>query len=158
MQEHEVPWQYYPHVCEDPSTRAFVVSQVKRQKRPKTVDAYARNLEDLIRAFADFGFTNLVEATPDQLETYIESSFYKVTSQPGEKLSVNTIKQRIVTARLFYDFCIYRGYRKDTLNPLPRGDLGYGGTSPKRGVISQKPYLPWIPSDSEWERLITYIA
>jgi integrase/recombinase XerD len=162
----EIQWQYYPHVSENSSTRAFVVSQVKRQKRPKTVDAYARNLEDLIRAFADLGFSNLVEATPDQLETYIESLFYreparprnKTTSQPGEKLSVNTIKQRIVTARLFYDFCIYRGYRKNTLNPLPRGDLGHGGTSPKRGVISQKPYLPWIPSDSEWEMLITYIT
>jgi hypothetical protein len=104
----EIQWQYYPHVAENPITRAFIESQAKRQKRPKTVDAYARNLEDLLRAFTEFNF-DLVEAGPDHLETYIDNLYYrapvrprnKATSQPGEKLSPNTIHQRIVTARLF---------------------------------------------------------
>jgi hypothetical protein len=51
----------------------------------------------------------------------------KITSRPEDTLSPNTIHQRIVTARLFYDFCIFRGYRRDKTNPLPRGNPGYGG-------------------------------
>jgi integrase len=160
-----IQWQYYPHVAENPVTRAFIESQAKRQKRPKTIDAYARNLEDLIRAFAMFEHANLIEAGPDLLETYIDHLYHrvparirnKVTSKPGETLSPNTVHQRIVTARLFYDFCIYRGYRQDKTNPIPRGSLGYGDAPPQRGVVSQKQRLPWIPSDSEWEALITHL-
>ncbi|GLV55914.1 integrase [Dictyobacter sp. S3.2.2.5] len=162
----EIPWHYYPNVTENPITRAFIESQVKRQKRPKTIDAYARNLEDLIRAFALFGDVSLVEAGPDLLERYIDNLYHraparirnKVTSKPCEKLSPNTIQQRIVTARLFYDFCIYHGYRQNKVNPLSRGSGRYGKASLKRGVVSRKQQLPWIPSDQEWEYLMKYLV
>src|SRR6266487_2823439 len=161
----EIQWQYSPHVAENPITRAFIESQAKRQKRPKTVDAYARNLEDLMRAFTEESL-DLVEAGPDHLEMYIDDLYHriparprnKVTSQPDEKLSPNTIQQRIVTARLFYDFCIYRGYRRDKTNPLPRGSARYGEAPPKRGVVSRKQRQPWIPSDQEWERLMKHLV
>lgn len=161
----EIQWQYYPQVAELPIPRAFIESQAKRQKQPKTVDAYARNLEDLISAFAEFGVPDLVEAGPDDIETYIDwlhqrtpaKPRNKTTSSPGEGLSPNTIQQRIVTARLFYDFCIYRGYRRNTINPVPRGNPGYGDTPPRRGLVSHNKRLPWIPTDSEWERLVSHI-
>jgi integrase/recombinase XerD len=161
----EIQWRYYPRVAEHPITRSFIESQAKRQKRPKTIDAYARNLEDLMRTFPEAQITDLIEAGPDDLETYIESLYRrrptrlqnKITSRPEDTLSPNTIHQRIVTARLFYDFCIFRGYRRDKTNPLPRGNPGYGGTLPERGVISAQKRLPWIPSDSEWEMLVTHL-
>ncbi len=161
----EIQWQYYPQVAELPNPRAFIESQAKRQKQPKTVDAYARNLEDLISAFAEFGVPDLVEAGLDDIETYIDwlhqrtpaKPRNKSTSSPGEGLSPNTIQQRIVTARLFYDFCIFRGYRRNTINPVPRGNPGYGDTPPQRGLVSHNKRLPWIPTDSEWERLVSHI-
>src|SRR5229473_3930910 len=161
----EIQWQYYPHVAKNSIARAFIESQAKRQKRPKTIDAYARNLEDLIRTFANLEYADLIEAGPDLLEMYIDNLYHraparirnKVTSQPGENLSPNTIHQRIVTARLFYDFCIYRGYRQDKTNPILRGSLGYGDTPPQKGVVSHKQRLPWIPSDLEWEALNTHV-
>src|SRR5713226_7395582 len=161
----EIQWQYYPHVAKNSIARAFIESQAKRQKRPKTIDAYARNLEDLIRTFANLEYADLIEAGPDLLEMYIDNLYHraparirnKVTSQPGENLSPNTIHQRIVTARLFYDFCIYRGYRQNKMNPLPRGNPGYGDRPPQRGIVSHTKRLPWIPSDTEWEMLVTHI-
>ncbi len=161
----EIQWQYYPHVAENPITHAFIESQAKRQKRPKTIDAYARNLEDLIRVFTEAQIPDLIEASPDHLETYIDILFQrqptrprnKITSLPGTTLSPNTIQQRIVTARLFYDFCIYRGYRQNRTNPLPRGNMGYGDTPPTRGVVAHSERLPWIPTDQAWEQLITSI-
>jgi integrase/recombinase XerD len=162
----EIQWQYYPRVVERPVPRAFIESQAKRQKRPKTIDAYARNLEDLINAFTETAVSNLIEASPDDIETYIDWLYQripvkprnKVTSLPGEGLSPNTIQQRIVTARLFYDFCIYRGYRQNKINPVPRGNPVYGDTPAQRGVVSHHKRLPWIPTDSEWEWLISHIS
>lgn len=161
----EIQWQYYPQVAELAIPRAFIESQAKRQRQPKTVDAYARNLEDLISTFAEFGVLDLIEASPDDIETYIDRLHQrtpakprnKTTSSPGEGLSPNTIQQRIVTARLFYDFCIYRGYRQNKMNPIPRGNPGYGDTPPQRGIVSHTKRLPWIPSDTEWEMLVTHI-
>ncbi len=162
----EIQWQYYPRVAERSVARAFIESQAKRQKRPKTIDAYARNLEDLINAFTRLEVSNLIEADPDDVETYIDWLYQripakprnKVTSLPGEGLSQNTIQQRIVTARLFYDFCIYRGHRQNKINPVPRGNLGYGGAPAQRGLVSHSKRLPWIPTDGEWERFISHIT
>jgi site-specific recombinase XerD len=161
----EIQWQYYPHVATHLIARSFIESQAKRQKRPKTIDAYARNLEDLLQAFTQAEITNIIDAGPDDLETYIDSLYQrkparlknKTTSSPEDGLSQNTIQQRIVTARLFYDFCIYRGYRQEKTNPIPRGNLGGGDTPLQRGVVSHKPQLPWIPSDQGWETLIKHI-
>ena len=162
----EIQWQHYPHVAENQITRAFVEPQAKRQKQSKTIDAYARNLEDLMRAFTESGIPDLIEAGPNDIETYIDWLYQrtpakprnKLTSLPGEGLSPNTIQQRIVTARRFYDFCIYRGYRQDKTNPIPRGNPGYGGAPAQRGIVSHNKRLPWIPTDSEWEQLVSHIT
>lgn len=161
----DIQWHYYPHVAKNSTTRAFIESQAKQQKQPKTLDAYARNLEDLMVAFSTLSNTDLIEAGPDDLETYIDGLYHreparprnKRTSLPAEGLSPNTIQQRIVTARIFYDFCIYRGYRQDKINPIPRGNLGHGSLPPQRGMVSHKKRLPWIPSDQDWEKLLQYI-
>jgi site-specific recombinase XerD len=162
----EIMWRYYPQVAKHPLARAFIESLAKRQKRPKTVDAYARNLEDLIGAFSRLGMKDLVEAKTEQIETYIDDLFMRppagrrkdITSLKGRGLSPNTIQQRLVTARLFYDFCIAREYRKNQLNPLPRGNPGFADTPAERGIVSHQERLPWIPSDAEWENLITYLV
>lgn len=161
----EIQWHYYPHVAENSITRSFIESQAKRQKRPKTIDAYARNLEDLMQAFAHLGIANLIEATPDQIETYLEylsgrspaRQPSKIVSLARSRLSPNTIQQRLVTARLFYDFCIYRDHRQNKVNPVPRGNQGYNGAARRRGMVNRPACLPWIPSDSEWTDLITHI-
>ena len=118
-----------------------------------------------MQAFSASNISRFVEAGPQEIDLYLDwlhrripaKPRNKVTSAPGEGLSPNTIQQRIVTARLFYDFCIYRGYRENKVNPLPRGNPGYGDTPPQRGIVSHKKRLPWIPSDQEWERLITHM-
>lgn len=161
-----IAWRYYPQVAAHPLTRAFVESVAKRQKSSKTIDAYARNLEDLIGAFHRLGLGNFVEAGLKEIETYLDDLFTRppVSKQKariamdGKGLSRNTIHQRLVTARLFYDFCIAREYRRKPLNPLPRGNPGSADTPAERGIISHQERLPWIPSDAQWEHLITYLV
>jgi len=165
---HPIKWQYYPGVAEHPTARAFVESQARRQKSPKTVDAYARNLEDLLRAFAGADPNRFVEASLDDIDAYIDGLSTRAPRTPGNKanitritgtkLSPATIQQRIVTARLFFDFCIVRGFRADTQNPVPHGSRRYGGERPRRGPFVRRQRLAWIPPDDVWERIVTHIV
>ena len=67
----EVWWQFYPRVAAHPAAKAFVESLVKRQKAAKTVDAYARNLEDLLRTWPDASPERVTEAAAADLDDYL---------------------------------------------------------------------------------------
>lgn len=156
-----VDWQHYPHVATHSAARAFVEMLVKRQKSAKTIDAYARNLEDLLRTWPDLARDRLVEATASDIDTYLASLATRAQVQPGDRdgsvgsrpLSNATIQQRLVTTRLFFDFCIHRHLRHDPVNPVPRGS--WRGQSPRRGLLPRQQRLPWIPSDAEWQGIVT---
>jgi site-specific recombinase XerD len=163
-----IKWPYYPHAAEHPAARAFIESQARRQKSPKTVDAYARNLEDLMQAFVGTDPGRLTEAGPEDIEAYIDGlstrpprtrgSKTKIMRITGTKLSPATIQQRVVTARLFFDFCIIRGFHLDKQNPVPRGSHGDGGARPQRGPFVLRQRLAWIPPDEVWERIVTHLV
>ena len=112
----EVRWQFYPRVAAHPATRAFVESLVKRQQAAKTVDAYARNLEDLLRTWPDAPPERVTEADAADLDDYLARLHDRGPARPtsttgpgsGTGLADATIQQRLVTVRLFYDFCIHR--------------------------------------------------
>jgi DNA-binding LacI/PurR family transcriptional regulator len=47
MDEQEVRWEHYPRVANHAAACAFVERLVLKGKRPKTVDAYARAVEEM---------------------------------------------------------------------------------------------------------------
>ena len=120
MDLQEVKWEHYPRVAAHPATRAFVERLVLKGKRPKTVDAYARAVEDLLAYFSKHDPERLLEADEADLDGYIASLKHadpkkrgrggmiedqvKIRYLTGRKLSDNTIAQRVVACRLFYDF------------------------------------------------------
>jgi integrase/recombinase XerD len=147
-----INWQYYPGVAAHPAMRAFIESLAKRQRAAKTIDAYARNLEDLLHTWPDASPERLVEADAADLEEYLDRLVARSTSQPGSLaaprrgLADATIQQRLVTARLVYDFCLDRQLRQNPRNPVPRGR--WHGAGPQRGP------LPWLPTDAQWRALV----
>lgn len=153
-----IAWRYYPTVAAQAPARAFIEALAKRQKAPKTVDAYARNIEDLYRTLASFApqvpltsgemATRVVEATDADLDDYLDALASRrphpnrvprgampstPPSTPG--LSKHTLQQRVVTVRLYYDFLIRRHWRHDPANPVPRGSDGRDGRLPRQGPI-----------------------
>jgi len=161
-----IDWSRYPRVADLAPGRAFIESLAKRQKRPKTVDAYARNVEDLLRSFGAVEPRRVLDADGAAIDSYLDVLHARaparaakgdVTYITGHKLSDNTIRQRIVTARLFYDFCIRRGYRADPVNPVPRGSRGGDGALPRRGPVPGHPRLPWTPPDEIWDRIVLHV-
>ena len=63
----------------------------------------------------------------------------KIRYLTGRKLSDNTIAQRVVACRLFYDFLMRKSLRTDPVNPVARGNNGSDGQRPARGPPEANP-------------------
>jgi integrase/recombinase XerD len=173
MDSHEVRWEHYSLVAAHPAARAFIERLVLKGKRPKTVDAYARAVEDLLAYFAGTDPFQVLEAEEADLDGYISNLKHqgpkkrgrggmiedetKIHSLTGRQLSDNTIAQRIVACRLFYEFLLRKQLRSDPVNPIARGHDGRDGYRPVRGPVRRKQRLPWIPPDEVWEDLVQHI-
>jgi integrase/recombinase XerD len=173
MDTQEVKWEHYPRVAAHPATHAFVERLVLKEMRPKTVDAYARAVEDLCAYFSKQDSECLLEADEADLDGYIASlkradpkkrgrggmieDHTKIRYLTGRKLSDNTIAQRVVACRLFYDFLIRKSLRTDPINPIARGNPGQDGHMPVRGPVSKRQRLPWVPPDEVWYQLVRHV-
>jgi integrase/recombinase XerD len=173
MDRQEVQWVHYPYVAAHPAARCFVERLVLKEKRPKTVDAYARAIEDLLAYFARTDPARILEADEADLDGYIANLKRRPPKKRGRggtiedetkihhlrecRLSDNTIAQRIVACRLFYDFLIRKHLRADPINPIARGSDGYSGKPPARGPGRRRQRLPWIPSDERWEQFLVHV-
>jgi integrase/recombinase XerD len=155
-----IDWRACPRVAAHPAARAFVEALAKRQKAPKTIDAYARNLEDLLATWPDAPPERAVNATAADVDAYLERLFARGPAYPGTTvvhltgrgLADATIQQRLVTARLFFDFCVHRDLRTDPRNPVPRGR--WRGARSVRGLVPRRARLPWIPTDAQWRAIV----
>src|SRR5712691_2304839 len=173
MDEQEVRWEHYPHVANHAAARAFVERLVLKGKRPKTVDAYARALEDLLTYFTQTDPSRLLEADEADMDRYIAHLKQRGPKKRGQgqavddrnniryltgrKLSDNTIVQHVVVCRLFYDFLIRKRLRSDPINPIERGSDGRDGQRPTRGPFKKHERMPWLPSDEVWEQFVIHV-
>jgi integrase/recombinase XerD len=173
MDTPEVRWEHYPLVAKHTAARAFVERLVLKGKRPKTVDAYARAIEDLLAYFTTRDPSRALEADEADLDGYIASlkqrgpkkrgrggmieDATKIRYLTGRKLSDNTIAQHFVACRLFYDFLLHKRLRSDPVNPIERGSDGRSGQRPAQGPVRKHKRLPWVPSDEVWERFVRHV-
>jgi len=161
-----VRWELYPRVSENSVTRAFVEELAQVRKSPSTIDNYSRDLDDFLQANVDIPFSTLLEANESQVVRYIDglwsrparrgsghkSAKEKITYVTGSSLALNTIRRRVSTVRVFYDWCIRGRLRQDQLNPVPKGVRGK-----TRGLVSYAPSDPWIPSECQFADLLVYV-
>lgn len=173
MDTNEVKWEQYPRVAAQGAARSFIERLVLKGKRPKTVDAYARAIEDLLAYFSSTTPQQVLEADEAELDGYISSLKHrspkkrgrggmieettKIRSLTPNRLRDSTIAQRVVACRLFYDFLIRKRLRRDPINPIARGSDGRDGRHPTRGPVSKQHRLPWLPSDEVWEQFIRHV-
>lgn len=180
MDANALNWSHYPQVALCTIARTFVETLLKQHYSLKTLDAYARNLDDLYGfmtrtlSISREGQTTaaaqveqaLLAAGPDLLDEY-QADLYAREPQhrrrhviylSGTGLSINTIQQRIVTARRFYEWCIFHGLRPDTINPVPRGSYDRRSGRGRPGPIKRRVEVdPWIPTDIQWHAIVQYL-
>ncbi len=68
----EIDWSWCPRVAAHEITRNFLISQARLQKARQTLEAYGRDLDDLLEASSSIPFNDLLEADSGQLEIYID--------------------------------------------------------------------------------------
>src|SRR5437667_11331071 len=73
MDNQNTKWEHYPRVAAHSAARSFVERLVLKGKRPKTVDAYARAIEDLLAYFSTIPSQQVLEADEAELDGYISS-------------------------------------------------------------------------------------
>ena len=175
MQPDGIRWELYPRVADHPPAAAFITYLGLHGRRPKTIDAYARTINDLLAAFDGTDPIRLIEADEADIMGYITAMKRrsprrraqrasapdmpapdKVVYISGNRVADATIAQRVVAIRLFYDFLIRRRIRADGVNPLPRGSDGRYGQVSRRGPVRARKDLPWTPSDDDWKRIVLH--
>lgn len=161
-----IKWEHYPQAAQNRDTRAFIEELAQVQKSPSTLDNYSRDLEDFLQAVSAIPWDSVLEADETLIAKYVDglwsrparqgsghqTSRDKITRLSGSKLSLSTIRRRLSTIRVFFDWCIRVHRRQSPLNPVPRGVRGK-----KRGLIAYAPSAPWIPSESQFADLLLYV-
>jgi site-specific recombinase XerD len=160
----EIRWDFYRRVAQHEHAKKWVELLVKLQKAAKTVDAYARGLDDLL-AFFERTSLPLVEATRGEIASYLNDLHSRGRlngnsphSSPG--LSHNTIQQRLTVARLWYDYLIDTKIRTDDRNPVGRGTYtphSVLNAIREPGLLRHQIQEPWIPGDDEWDAFLDVV-
>jgi integrase/recombinase XerD len=161
----DIRWESYPLVAGDQTARTWLQIQANLQLRPHTIDAYGRSLND----YLDFCVRHQVKPetiTREHFSLYVQDlssrpnpkGAARLTSGTGRGLSNATMQQRVTVVRLYQDYLVEQQMRADS--PVRRGSYGAGtgfGGARQRGDIPIYRTLPWIPSDEQWQTLLTML-
>jgi site-specific recombinase XerD len=169
-----IRWDLYPRVEAAPAARAFVVRLGQFSRRPKTIDAYARNLDRFLASFTDASTARWVEADEGDLLAYLDDLRHgrgpatrppsrrvlpdNVVRLTGSRLADATVAQHVVALRQFYDYLIRARLRGDPVNPLSRGGARRAGDTGRRGLVRTRGRLPWIAPAALWRRIVLHVV
>jgi integrase/recombinase XerD len=172
-QRDEIRWDLYPRVNGVPAARAFVIRLHKLSRRPKTIDAYARNLERFLAWFTDIPAERWLEADEGDLLAYLDELRsgrvpgtrgaskralpQNVVPLAGSRIAEATVAQHMVALRQFYEYLIRERLRSDPINPVVRGSFRRTGETVQRGFIRRRGRLPWIAPAEIWERIALHV-
>ena len=173
-QRDEIRWDLYPRVDAMPHARAFVLRLRRLSRRPKTVDAYARNLERFLSWFGAVPTERWVEADEGDLLAYLDDLRQgrvpgisagpqrvlpeNVVPLSGSRLTEATVAQHVVTLRQFYDHLIRAHLRSDLINPVVRGGGRRTSDSTLHGFITKRGRLPWVAPADVWQRIVLHVV
>jgi site-specific recombinase XerD len=151
-----------------------VIRLCRFSRRPKTVDAYARNLDRFLAWFADVPAERWVEADEGDLLTYLHdlrngrvpgiSAESKralpqnVVLLAGSCIAEATVAQHVVTLRQFYEYLIRARLRSDPINPVTRGGARQSGDTAQHGFVRRRGRLPWVAPTEVWEQIVLYVV
>jgi integrase/recombinase XerD len=168
-----IRWDLYPRVSAVPPARAFVIRLCRFCRRPKTVDAYARNLERFLVWFEEAPAERWVEADEGDLLTYLDDLRHgrvpgisagpkralpqNVVPLSGSRIAEASVAQHVVTLRQFYEYLIRARLRSDPINPVVRGGGRRTGDTGQHGFVRRRGRLPWVAPDEIWERIVLHV-
>jgi len=167
MESKTIRWELYPHVAATPHARAFIARLRQRSRQPKTIDAYARNLDTYLACFTGASVEQWIDADEGTILAYLDDLRSgrhvpgarsrrvppeNVVTLAGARVADATIAQHVVTLRQFYEYLIRTRIRADGVNPLPRGSVA------RRGSVRRRTRLPWIAPVDVWRQIVLHVV
>lgn len=155
-----IRWSLYPTAAGCAEARAWVELQQKLLRAPKTVDAYARGVDDYLRVCARLGI-DVAGATRHDVAAYVEDLAHRerprrrqaaIDDTPAYSLAHRTLHLRLTVVRLFYDYLVECGCR--AANPVGRSQYRTGARGGAAGLIPRRERPPWLPTDAEWRAFL----
>ena len=165
-----IRWSLYPTAAGCAEARAWVELQQKLLRAPKTIDAYARGVDDYLRVCARLAI-DVRAATRHDIAAYLHDLAHRPRGVRSDGapdagpdaprgLAHRTLHLRLTVVRLFYDYLLECGQR--TTNPVGRGQYrtgdpvgdGGGRTIGARPLIPRRERPPWLPNDAEWQAFL----
>lgn len=156
-------WERYPNLRNVKTAEAWLSFCVKRGLDANTIDAYGRALHDFL-VFRG-------EAAPEQTTRHDVAAYLKaLRARPGVRranvvkidsgtaLSNATLQQKLTAIRLYFDYLIEEGLRRN--NPVGRGRYTPGRSFARcheRGLIPRFQKLPWIPTEEQWKSIVEVV-
>lgn len=158
-----VHWERYPLAAQVPLIQAWLGYKANLGLASNTIDAYGRAVEDYVR-FSNYRTVDWLTATREHIGHYVQNlserpnpkAKLKYPFHNGAGLANATLQQRVTAIRLLYDFVMEEAWRAD--NPVGRGRYTPGrsfGGHRERGLIPKYYKLPWIPTDQQWQTILT---
>jgi integrase/recombinase XerD len=168
-----IRWDLYRRVGTVAAARAFVVRLCRFSRRPKTVDAYARNLERFLAWFEEASPERWIEADEGDVLAYLDDLRYgrvpginaglkralpqNVVRFSGSRIAEATVAQHVVTLRQFYEYLIRARLRSDPINPVVRGGARQTGDTGQHGFVRRRGRLPWVAPAEVWDRIVLHV-
>lgn len=146
-----------------PEAQTWLQIQADLGLAPRTIDAYRRALADYVQVCQAEGIDPLT-AGHGEIARYVRQLRERpsrrgaaiVAIDSGVGLANATIQQRLTAVRLFYDYLVEEQRRDD--NPVGRGRYTPGkmnAAQRDRGLVPRFVRLPWIPTDEQWQAIVT---
>ncbi len=168
-----IRWDLYPRVGAVPPACAFVIRLYRFCRRPKTVDAYARNLDRFLAWFDESRAERWLEADEGDLLAYFDDLRHgrapgisaglrhvlprNMVRLSGSCIAEATVAQHVVTLRQFYEYLIRARLRSDPINPVVRGGARRTGDTAQYGFVRRRGRLPWVAPAEVWERIVLHV-
>jgi site-specific recombinase XerD len=158
-----IDWSKFPLVAGYEQARRWLQFTANIGRAPNTVLAYGRAVEDHLRFCRTAGADPLT-VRADVVAGWIGELHERPNARAGmasgadagSGLSNATIQQYVVAVRSFYEFLIEDGLRER--NPVQRGQSGRRGRRPRQGLVRRVEQAPWIPNESDWQRILHAVA
>jgi len=146
-----------PRSAADHLAATFLTSLEIRGLSQNTLLAYGRALESLIEISGPLQDVHFDIDLVHHFLAHVRRTPSQHPACKGRCLAPATVKQRLVGLRAFADYLIDAG--RLSHNPVTRGSIRRtrdGSVIPlRRGLIPSPRQIPRIPSDTQWERLVT---
>jgi Phage integrase, N-terminal SAM-like domain len=162
MTADDVRWDQYPSVAATVMPRAWLAWQANRQLAKHTIETYGRSLEDFL-LFLSKESVRPEDTTRAHVAAYVRELLTRrkprqskvVHLDSGAGLANATILLRLSVIRLFFDHLVEEGLR--ITNPAVRMQWRrrYGRTPGHAPLIRRHRRLPWIPTEEQWQALLS---